>query len=73
MQKIGVDKTANYKTILYDSDGWVDAKKYMPADYELCLLKIKDKKTQPGWASGLKWDGLRIKEEDEVLYWKRQF
>lgn len=72
MRKVGVDKTLNYADIPVDEDGWADAKEFMPADYDLCLLKIKDKKTQSGWASGLNWDGLKVKDEDEVLYWKKQ-
>lgn len=61
----------NYNDVRFDEDGWADAKEFMPADFELCLLKIKDKKTKSGWASALKWDGLNIEDKDQVLYWKK--
>lgn len=85
MIKVGVPKSVEldkkgrsltidyeYKDIDYDEDGWADAKKFMPADFDLCLLKIKDKKSRVGWASGNYWDGLHVNSEDEVLYWKKQ-
>lgn len=70
MRKIGLEKGLNYSSIPYEQDGWVDAKKFMPADFDLCFLKIKNKKSRFGWATGFKWDGLNIDEDDEVLYWK---
>lgn len=60
-----------YADIKYDLDGWVDSQKFLPADYDLVYLKIKDKPTKFGWIVGKRWDGLRVLNEDEVLYWKR--
>lgn len=59
-----------YSDVTFDEDGWADAKLFMPGDFDLCHLKIKDKKTKPGWASGNKWDGLNVTLDDEILYWK---
>lgn len=64
------DRKFSYKDIDYDPDKWADAKKFFPADFDLMLLKTKDK-TYSGWASGYKWDGYKHKKENEVLYWKR--
>lgn len=78
MKKVGkyvfkeTDKVLSYKTVVSDIDGWVDAKKYLPVDYDLMYLKIKDKPTAHGWIVGRKWDGLKIKPEDEILYWKKK-
>lgn len=78
MMKIGRDlvpetgKKLSYRTVKSDCDGWVDAKKYLPADYDLMYLKIKDKKSSHGWITGCKWDGLHISAGDEILYWKRK-
>lgn len=70
MNKVGINKFL-YTDVPVDADGWADAKKYMPDDYHLCSLKIKDRdKIQPGWASKLSWDGVRVSGTDEVLYWK---
>ena len=51
-------------------DGWIDSQKYLPKEYDLCLLKTPDK-TLRGWYTGTMWDGLTIKESDTVLFWKR--
>lgn len=72
MIKIGVTKGYTYSDVKYDADGWADAKKFIPEDFDLCHLKIKDQKTKSGWSKGYKFDGLRIEPEDEVLYWKKQ-
>lgn len=72
MDKIGITKGCTYKSVEQDCDGWVDAKRFFPADYDLCQLKIKDKKSQTGWATGMKFDGLKVSSSDEVLYWKKQ-
>lgn len=61
----------NYQDVKYDADGWVDAKKFLPADFDLLFMKNK-KCTYRGWSHGTKWDGLNVPEDIEVLYWKRQ-
>lgn len=79
MMKVGRDyikigekeRKFSYRDILYDPDGWGDTKKYLPADYDLMLLKIKDKKISYGWIFMTKWEGLKIKQDDEILYWKK--
>jgi hypothetical protein len=61
-----------YRDIQFDPDGWADAKKFLPADYDLMFLKIKDKKSSCGWSVGTKWDGLKLNQDDEILYWKKK-
>lgn len=79
MFKVGVsylDEKKNerysYKNVFFDEDGWADAKKYVPEDFDLVSVKIKNKKICSAWVNGKTWDGLKIKREDEVLAWKRQ-
>lgn len=62
-----------YKDVKYDEDGWADANKYLPADYDLVYLKIEDQPCVCGWSAGNSWDGLQVKKEDKVLFWKRKF
>lgn len=69
MFKVGINKQ-NYTHVHFDLDGWADSNKFMPADFDLCLVKIKNKKTKSGWAVGMQWDGLKIENNDQVLYWK---
>lgn len=78
MMKVGRDRVEEtgkklaYSTVKSEIDGWVDAKKYLPVDYDLMYLKFKNKKTSHGWVVGNKWDGLNINSKDDVLYWKRK-
>lgn len=53
-----------------DIDGWVDAKIYRPFPYDLVHMKTETK-TKSGWWTGLKWEGLRLKADDKVKYWKQ--
>lgn len=77
--RVGIDKIPGekprlftYKDVIYDFDGWADAKKYQPKKFDLVYVKIKGKPTTNGWFSSNFWDGLLVKPEDEVLYWKRK-
>jgi len=70
MYKVGLPRSNIYTNVEYDRDGWADAKRFLPADYDLCHLKIQGKKTISGWSTGNKWDGLNLKPQDEVLFWK---
>lgn len=80
MIRVGRDKIqtetkirkAIYNDCSYDADGWADASKFLPLEYDLVLMKIKDKKTQIGWVSFNQWDGLKFGKTDEVLYWKKK-
>ncbi len=69
-QKIGKRKIG-YSHVLCDIEGWVDANQFLPADFDLCHLKIKDKKTSPGWLQGTCWSGANVVKEDIVLFWKK--
>jgi hypothetical protein len=70
-----IKKTAvpfQYKDVEFDIDGWADCKRFLPDDYDLVLLKLSRGKTIPGWIAGSSWDGLKLKKEDTVLYWKKK-
>lgn len=60
-----------YKDLNYDVDGWADAKTCLPDDFDLVYLRLKREKTIPGWVSGAIWYGMRLKKDDEVMFWKR--
>lgn len=77
--KVGVSKCHtnknnlfSYRDVDFDDDGWADAKRFLPHDYDLMYLKLKDKGVISGWVAYEEWQGLRLKSNDEVLYWKRQ-
>lgn len=65
-----LDKDWKYSDIEYDADGWVNAGKYLPQDFDLCYLKT-DSGNKRGWWTGNVWDGLRLDNKQEIYYWKR--
>lgn len=69
---LGRTRKFSYRDILFDEDGWADAKKYLPGDYDLVFLDIEGKPPTSGWSIGDDWDGLYIEKGDKVLYWKRK-
>mgnify|MGYP003566104828 CR=1 FL=1 len=74
MKKVGREYPVvfSYDDVKKDMDGWVDAKKYLPADYDLVYMRREGKKTISGWTFGTNWEGLRLKDDDNILYWKKQ-
>lgn len=58
-----------YKDIKIGRDGWVNPKMYRPEPYDLVLMRLESK-TIAGWWNGCRWEGLRLKESDQVLQWK---
>lgn len=67
----GKKKAFKYKDVEYDLEGWADATKYYPADFDLVLIQLKDKKNPvSAWCMGKKWEGARIKGDEEVMRWK---
>ncbi len=61
-----------YNHVAVDEDGWADCNKYLPADYDLVLVKVEGKPVMAGWISGVEWDGLKLQSNDKVKYWKRK-
>lgn len=69
LKKVGATKIG-YTDIEYDCDGWVDAKRFAPAQFDLVRLKTQ-RHTINGWHTGEKWFSLRLRDIDNVLYWKK--
>lgn len=69
LKKVGLTKLA-YDDIVYDVDRWVDAKKFAPAKFDLVKMKTQTK-TINGWYTGSDWYSLRLRDYDNVLYWKK--
>jgi hypothetical protein len=61
----------SYKDVEYDIDGWADVNKYLPDDFDLVFMRLKRNRTIPGWVNGSTWEGLRFKNDDVVLFWKK--
>jgi len=78
IKKVGLTRLKNnapsffYRDVIYDKEGWADASKYLPEDYDLVFLKIEGKDICHGWSTGQNWDGCNIKRSDNILSWKRK-
>lgn len=62
----------NYIKVKFDEGKWADASKYLPADFDLCYCKTHDRIVS-GWHTGTCWDGLNMKPEYKILYWKLNY
>jgi hypothetical protein len=64
--------TCKYSDVPADKDGWVTDLKYFPINCDMMYLRIEGKtRIIGGWWDGRKWTGLRMKEGDKVIAWKR--
>lgn len=63
-------QTVTYHNIPQDPGGWVDASRFLPKCFDLLHLKIQEE-TKSGWYTGCAWDGKRVLQSDQVLYWKK--
>lgn len=61
----------SYADVEFNETGWADASKYLPKEFDLCLLKRDDSKIFKGWHSFSRWDGLNIKQKDNIKFWKK--
>jgi hypothetical protein len=79
--KVGIDtifdkrnnknRKISYNDIIIDEDGWTDADKYLPIDFDLVIVKT-NKKTYFAWHAFSYWEGLKLPEMSKVLCWKRR-
>lgn len=60
-----------YSMIEQGPDGWIDADKYLPLDYDLVIIKT-DGRPLTGWHGGNIWDGIKVPEGLNVKYWRRK-
>ena len=61
----------SYRDVEYDDYGWADSKKYLPEDFDLVYMKLARERIITGWINGTHWCGVRLKQDDKVLFWKR--
>ena len=66
--QVGIDGFQN-KDLSKDYNGWVDAKRFLPLAFDLVYMRL-ERRTIPGWWNGQYWEGMRLNEQDCVLYWK---
>jgi hypothetical protein len=57
--------------VLFDCDGWADVNRFLPRDFELVKVLLKNNKMKNGWFNISRWDGLKILPTDEVVAWRK--
>jgi hypothetical protein len=67
----GSKKRFAYSDVIYDHDGWVDATKYLPFDFDLVRVMTIEGRQYSGWCIGKEWDGQKIKPEMNIILWKK--
>jgi hypothetical protein len=50
---------------------WNDIDKCKPPEYEMCELVTLENKVRKGWRSGTHYDGINVKDTDEIIKWRR--
>lgn len=66
------NRSHNYAEIKYDIEGWAKTSDWKPATFDMCLLRNAQGRIKVGWWSGTCWDGLHVKENEELTHWKRK-
>lgn len=66
------NKQFSYRDVHAEDDGWVDVNRFLPADFDLCWLRLHDDKVMPGWHTGHYWDALNYKSHYIITAWKRK-
>lgn len=63
-----------YSHIPKDDAGFVTNLRYLPIPRDLLYLRrFGNDRLISGWWDGKKWFGLRLKDEDKIISWKRNF
>lgn len=60
-----------YSDVKFNNEGWADAIKFLPKEFDLCDLKTETGKIFRGWYSGQSWDGINVKPKCNIKFWKR--
>ncbi len=61
-----------YLVTKFDEKGWADAKNSLPIPFDLVTVLTNTDKKVAAWWNQCNWDGLRLKEKDVVIKWKRK-
>lgn len=70
----GKKRAYKYSDIPTDINKWVYDLEYMPIPYDLMFLRLKENpKVKSGWWDGAIWQGLRLKDDETIIAWKRNY
>lgn len=66
------ENTFKYLVTLFDKDGWANAITHKPIPFDLVTVQTNTGKKVAAWWDKFKWQGLRLRQIDEILSWKRR-
>lgn len=66
------ENTFKYLVTLFDKDGWANAITHKPIPFDLVTVQTNTGKKVAAWWDKFKWQGLRLRQVDEILTWKRR-
>ena len=64
--------TFRYLITKFNEAGWADAQRSLPIPFDLVTVWTSTDKKVAAWWNNHKWEGLRLREGDQVLFWKRR-
>lgn len=69
-----VEKTNTFRYVFskFNSKGWADARSSLPIPFDLVTVLTDNDKEIPAWWNKFSWEGLRLKNNDVVVKWKRR-
>lgn len=65
------NKFLDYASIPYDKDGYADAMKYCPSNYDLLQMVTDGGRIRMGWWTGNEYYSRKLKPEESVIAWKK--
>lgn len=58
-----------YDFIVPDNNGWVDNRLFIPANFDLVMVKLESGVKVFGWIEDKKWNGNKLFPISQVSYW----
>lgn len=67
----GKTRLLGYDLIDYQDDGFADANKYIPNDFDMCFLTTSLGKRMNGWWTGQEFYSIRLLPGDVIVSWRK--
>jgi len=62
---------ATYASYSKDRFGWIESKD-KPQSFDLISMVTDSHKTRIGWWTGSSWFGIKLKEGEKIIKWKKK-
>jgi hypothetical protein len=57
--------------VMSSDQNWIDTIDRKPEPYSLNALLLKTGREVRGWWTGSSWDGIKVRENDTVIKWRK--